>query len=283
MTHIDYEMSNEDYHNTELHPHFSSSDIKEVVKNSPLHWAIKQELPKKEPTPAMLLGSAVHAFILEPDKGEFVRGEGSGRTKDFKTQKEELAKEGKTLLPEATFDDALRIATKAMETNEYLAKLVKDKSFVAEASIFTECPETTLSIRCRPDGMIIPSETEILKGKRPIIFDIKTTNNIHPSTFFKDVKSWSYDIQAAFYLHTCAAAGIPIEKFVFFAVCKETGICQAHVLSELYLAHAHKRMLKAMSDLLDSQVSGRFTTGWEMENTIHLPQYLQDTTEDQPF
>ena len=258
MTHIDYEMSNEDYHNTELHPHFSSSDIKEVVKNSPLHWVIKQELPRKEPTPAMLLGSAVHAFILEPDKGEFVRGEGSGRTKDFKTQKEELAKEGKTLLPEATFDDALRIATKAMETNAYLVKLLKDKRFVAEASVFTECSETKLDIRCRPDGMIMPDD----KGKGGIIFDIKTTNNIHPSTFFKDVKSWSYDVQAAFYLHTCAAAKIPIEKFIFFAVCKETGICQAHVLSELYLAHAHKRMLKAMSDLLDSQVSGRFTTGW---------------------
>ena len=37
----------------------------------------KQELPKKEPTPAMQLGGAVHAFILEPNKGEFVRGEGS--------------------------------------------------------------------------------------------------------------------------------------------------------------------------------------------------------------
>tara|TARA_R100000329_G_scaffold122165_1_gene100772 strand:+ start:66 stop:905 length:840 start_codon:yes stop_codon:yes gene_type:complete len=279
MTHIDYEMSNEDYHNTELHPHFSSSDIKEVVKNSPLHWVIKQELPKKEPTPAMQLGSAVHAFILEPNKGEFVRGEGSARTKDFKKQKEELAKEGKTLLPEATFDDALRIATKAMETNAYLVKLLKDKRFVAEASVFTECSETKLDIRCRPDGMIMPDD----KGKGGIIFDIKTTNNIHPSTFFKDVKSWSYDVQAAFYLHTCAAAKIPIEKFIFFAVCKETGICQAHVLSELYLAHARQRMLKAMSDLLDSQVSGRFTTGWEMENTIHLPQYLQEATEEQPF
>ena len=128
MTHIDYEMSNEDYHNTELHPHFSSSDIKEVVKNSPLHWVIKQELPKKEPTPSMLFGSLVHAFIAEPEKGEFVRYEGSGRTKDFKTQKDELAKEGKTLLPEATFDDALRIATKAMETNAYLVKLLKDKN-----------------------------------------------------------------------------------------------------------------------------------------------------------
>lgn len=279
MTHIDYEMSNEDYHNAKLHPHFSSSDIKEVVKNSPLHWALKQELPKKEPTPAMLLGSAVHAFILEPDKGEFVRSEGSGRTKEFKKQKEELAKEGKTLLPEATFDDALRIATKAMETNAYLIKLLKHKRFVAEASIFTNCRETKLDIRCRPDGMIMPDD----KGKGGIIFDIKTTNNIHPSTFYKDVKSWSYDVQAAFYLHTCAAAKIPIEKFIFFAVCKETGICQAHVLSELYLAHARQRMLKAMSDLLDSQVSGRFTTGWEMENTIHLPQYLQEATEEQPF
>ena len=64
------DLTNEQYHDSETYPHFSSSDIKEVVKNSALHWALKQDEPKKEPTEAMLLGSAVHAFILEPQKNE---------------------------------------------------------------------------------------------------------------------------------------------------------------------------------------------------------------------
>ena len=74
MTHIDYAMSNEDYHDKDKHPHISSTDIKTVEKTSPLHWALKQSLPKKKPTPAMLMGSAVHAMISEPDKALFVRG-----------------------------------------------------------------------------------------------------------------------------------------------------------------------------------------------------------------
>ena len=48
MTHIDYEMSNEDYHDKKLHPHISSSDVKEVAKTSTLHWALKQARPRKE-------------------------------------------------------------------------------------------------------------------------------------------------------------------------------------------------------------------------------------------
>ena len=52
------DLTNEQYHDSDTYPHFSSSDIKEVVKNSALHWALKQDEPKKEPTEAMLLGSA---------------------------------------------------------------------------------------------------------------------------------------------------------------------------------------------------------------------------------
>ena len=59
MTYIDYAMSNEDYHDKDKHPHISSSDVKEIAKTSGLHWAIKQNLPRKPPTPAMKFGSAV--------------------------------------------------------------------------------------------------------------------------------------------------------------------------------------------------------------------------------
>ena len=71
-TKVDLEMSNEDYHDKSQHPHISSSDIKEIAASSVLHWAIKQDKPRKE-TPAMRLGSMLHSMILEPRKKQYVR------------------------------------------------------------------------------------------------------------------------------------------------------------------------------------------------------------------
>ena len=67
-----------------------------------------------------------------------------------------------------------------------------------------------------------------------------------------------------------------VDRFIFFAVCKDTGICTKHTLSELYLKYAEKQMFKAMAELLDAQISGKFSTGWPDENVIHLPSYLED-------
>ena len=73
ITKVDLEMSNADYHDKSQHPHISSSDIKEIAATSVLHWAIKQDKPRKETT-AMRMGSMLHSMILEPHKKEYVRG-----------------------------------------------------------------------------------------------------------------------------------------------------------------------------------------------------------------
>ena len=40
-------------------------------------------------------------------------------------------------------------------------------------------------------------------------------------------------------------------------------------------------MFKAMAELLDAQISGKFSTGWPDENVIHLPSYLEDEIMDE--
>ena len=114
------------------------------------------------------------------------------------------------------------------------------------------------------------------KLKTATLMDIKTTINVSPTGFAKEIKNWNYGVQAVFYMKCCKSIGLNVDRFIFFAVCKETGICTKHTLSELYLKYAEKQMFKAMAELLDAQISGKFSTGWPDENVIHLPSYLED-------
>ena len=273
MTHIDYEMSNEDYHDKEKHPHISSTDIKTVEKTSPLHWALKQSLPKKKPTPAMLMGSAVHAMISEPDKALFVRGLPNRlKRKEWAKMEEEAAAKGQTLLTEGEYDEARRISDTALETCDLLRSALSLKDMIVEASIFTQCMHSDLKIKCRPDMM---------SNELGYMWDIKTTTDNTPEGFAREVKRWGYDIQAAFYLHCAHCAGLDVNQFAFFAVDKETGICVAYELSELYMKYAEKRMFRVLDQLVEAEEANTLTTGWDSLNTIHLPPYLEDEYWDQ--
>ena len=272
MTHIDYTMSNADYHDKEKHPHISSSDVKAVHKKSLLHWALEQNMPRTE-SKAMLMGSAVHGMILEPEKKEFVRGLPNRlKRKEWAELEEKCAKNGQTLLTESEYDEAERITETAKQTCETLRYVLDHKRFVPEASIFTQCRDTKLPIKCRPDAMILPDE----HGKGGMLFDVKTTTDATPEAFQHEIKKWAYDLQAAFYIHTCQQAKININSFIFFAVEKPTGICVAYELSELYLSYGRRNMFRAMHEIAEAKETGNFTTGWDSINTIHMPSYLED-------
>jgi hypothetical protein len=268
MTYIDYAMPNEDYHNKELHPHLSSSDIKEVEKTSPLHWALKLEQPRKAPTPAMLAGSAIHAMISEPEKELFIRGLPDRRKRtEWAKLEEQAAKKGQTVLTEGEFDECQRIADTAIDTCVELQAALGEKDLAVEASIFTQCTWSDLKIKCRPDMMSLSKRT---------MWDIKTTTDNTKDNFPREIKRWSYDMQAAFYLHCAACAGLVIDRFIFLAVDKPTGVCVAYELSELYLKHAEKRMARVLDKLVEAESQGKFETGWERVNTIHLPSWMED-------
>lgn len=108
------------------------------------------------------------------------------------------------------------------------------------------------------------------------MWDIKTTTDNTKDNFPREIKRWSYDMQAAFYLHCAACAGLVIDRFIFLAVDKPTGVCVAYELSELYLKHAEKRMARVLDKLVEAENQGKFETGWERVNTIHLPSWMED-------
>ena len=278
-TKVDLEMSNADYHDKSKHPHISSSDIKEIAATSVLHWAIKQDKPRKE-TPAMRMGSMLHSMILEPHKREYVRGLPNRlKRKEWASMEQKAAIHDKILVTEGEYDEAQELAAIALDTCKLLRESVKKENFVAEASVFTQLDELDMAVKCRPDGLLMPTK----EGEQGIILDIKKTKATTPLEFEKEILRYSYDLQACWYLMTMRQAEMPCSKLYFIAVNGDTGVATVHELSELYLKYAEKRMYQAMHKLVDAQSSGKFDTGWDDVNVIHLPAWLEDELGEEPF
>ena len=278
-TKVDLEMSNADYHDKSQHPHISSSDIKEIAATSVLHWAIKQDKPRKE-TAAMRMGSMLHSMILEPRKEEYMRGLPNRlKRKEWAAMEERAKRQGKILVTEGEYDEAQELAAIALDTCKLLRESVKKENFVAEASVFTYLDDLNLAVKCRPDGLLMPTK----EGEQGIILDIKKTKATTPREFEIEVRKYGYAVQQVFYMEVMRQAEMPCSKFYFIAVNGDTGVATVHELSELYLKYAEKRMYQAMHKLVDAQSSGKFDTGWDDVNVIHLPAWLEDELGEEPF
>lgn len=171
---------------------------------SPAHYQASLK-ESHEPTKAMLIGSAVHAAVLEPDlfASEYIAWSGADkRTKIGKEEWAQVEASGKNILSMDDYCNVSAIA-KAVRQHETAGKLLKEGT--AEVSLFTEIED--VPSKCRMDWL------------RPgVIVDLKTTDNASPTGFAKSISNYSYDIQAAWYLDCCQSAGLDIETFVFVAV-----------------------------------------------------------------
>lgn len=163
-------------------PAISNSDIKALLKSPLEYWThswMNKNKPIKERTPAMILGTALHCFLLERDKffDEFIVMPKSETRRTFKSEEKQIIKE----------DDYQMIK----EMSEYLGQLpVVNKIFTngnAEVSIFWEDEETGLMCKCRPDYLT-----------KRYIADYKTIRSI--DQIKSNIYSGDYHIQHAFYM-----------------------------------------------------------------------------------
>ena len=112
-------MPNEEYH---AHPAIVSSAVKEVHMKALVHWHQGQH---KE-TPALNVGTAVHAMILEPDKKLVICGPESRRGKAWTEAKEQADRNGMTLLTQSDYAMCEAIAASVMGNSD-AALLVNDR------------------------------------------------------------------------------------------------------------------------------------------------------------
>lgn len=248
-------MTNEEYHST---GGISSSAVKTVFKKSLKHW--KGE--KRSATPAMAMGTAVHALLLEPERDLVVKGPKTKSSAAFKALKETISGD-QVLLTEVEYYTARAIAKGCM-ADPTCRKALEHPDRQNEVSIFADCPETKLALRTRPDSM-----------SEGIVYDVKTTIDSSPTGFATECARYAYPIQAAFYLYVCNLAEIEAKEFSFLAVEKTAPyIGHCHVVGPELMEWAHTKMMETLHVIAAAQKTENYGTGWGDYTILEKPRWL---------
>lgn len=224
------DMPNEHYHN---YKGISVSGLKQVMQ-SPAHYAYSEP---KEQTPEMILGTAIHCAILEPERyvkdymlleecknkqqpqykaavkamGENLIfkmiGNDSASKIDPEELKEMISSLGKqlVLIPK----DWQKVSGQVSAVQRNLTAMSHLGSGWPELSGFVECPDTGVIRRIRFDWLTCDL----------ISLDLKKCQDARKEAFDKSIFNYGYHIQAAFYNDTFALiAGQPLKAFKYLAI-----------------------------------------------------------------
>lgn len=199
------------------------SSLKKIA-DSPLHYwheVLNPEREKKEPTPAMVLGSAIHCLCLEGLETfakQYIRaGKFDRRTKEGKANYEAYleAKGDATELSWELWDQTHAVAAAVLKSPMAQA-LIEGANGHSEEVVQWFDKETGMLCKCKADRIqTIDHETYVV--------DLKTTRDASPQSFARDMANLRYHWQAAFYSDGVAASGDwgPVKGFIFIAVEKE--------------------------------------------------------------
>ncbi len=216
------DLSNEEYHGS---AGYSSSKLKMLIEQTPAH--LKHSFGvQTEPTENMLLGTAAHALVLEPEKfaTEFAVSEKfDGRTNAGKAGKAafEASNFGKTIITQATFDKAQAMADSVL-THPIASLLVSD--VIAESSVYwwyksmdaDDDSKYKTMVKVRPDALC---------RAYPVIVDLKTTVDGSYTGFIKSIQNFYYHVSAAMYLEGCNQCKPLLEEMGRMAFNKFVFVC----------------------------------------------------------
>lgn len=260
-------LSNEAYHALKA---VSPSQIK-VLARSPLHYFdqfLAEDREKKEPTPAMQVGTALHTAVLEPElwdqtiavpKHAFDR-----RTKAGKELAAEFEAEsaGKIVL---TPDDADRVRRMADAVHKHPAsKFLLELPGRREPSYTWKDPATGLECKTRPDWH---------SEDRRLVVDVKTTRDASREEFAKSIANFDYHVQAAW-----NQAALEAEQFLSLAIESERPYAVAvYPASGALIAAGQRRIEQAMTLLAECWKTGRWPGyGDLVQEPIDLPGWCRD-------
>jgi hypothetical protein len=210
-----YEMSNHDYHKV---PGLSCSAFKELLR-SPAHYK-HYITEKKEPTPAMAVGTAIHTAILEPDKFKDEIAIAPICDRRTKAGKDEYtafceASAGKTIITQADHENVIGMV-EGLQWCEAAVNLLS--SGFPELSVFATDPQHGFLWKVRPDWLT-PAGACV---------DVKKCQDASPQGFQKQIGSYGYHIQAALYMQVLTwATGKEHNRFFFIAIEEKPPHCCA--------------------------------------------------------
>ena len=260
-------MTSKDYHASDA---IGSTTIKAISVSPANHYFNKFKGSKSSQ-----IGTAIHAAILEPDlfERDFVMLPDATRaSKEYK----EIVKNGvdaENILVGSEVEK-VRLMIESYKLNadfqEYMAA-----DGASELSIFATCQRNGLQLKCRFDR---------IAKDYPYPVDVKSTKCVDWRSFSKDIKTFGYHIQAAYYLYVYElATGIKLNQFCFFAIenVAPHRNCM-YFLDAESLELGRKIMFEALDTLL-ACMSGEIekTQGMVLESQeIGVPAYVFDDEDE---
>ena len=172
----------------------------------------------QEPSEDMVLGSAFHKIVLEPETfyDEFaIMPNVDGRTTQGKLLKKQFdeTKGNKQVITQDQYDTICGMRDSIM-SNPYARKLINGN--IEQSMYFTD-DLTKVECKCRPDVWRKVAD-------RVVITDLKSAKSVMPNDFMRDVVKYHYDLQTAMYRDGASKVlGVPKDNidFVFIAVEKK--------------------------------------------------------------
>jgi hypothetical protein len=167
----------------------SSTGLKEILR-SPAHYQAYLTSERKE-TPALFLGTAIHAKLLEPalfDETYVIAPVGDKRAKEYKEF--EIANANKKILTPEQAEIIEGIATSVSMHTSASALL---RAGLVEHSIIWQDEETGIWLKIRPDCLCVDFDTGIC-------LDVKSTDDASHGAFLRSCINYNYDLSAALYV-----------------------------------------------------------------------------------
>lgn len=255
----------------------SKSGLDDLAKSPAYFYAKHLEKfrpPPEGPTAAQLTGTLAHCAILEPacfNHRYPTSPSDDKRTKAWKDFEATL-KPGQLPIKASEYDMAHAQRDGVLKVNPLRNALSRG---LAEVSAYWTDLETGVCCRCRPDW-VAPA------GDGVLLVDVKTCMDASPDGFAKDVASWRYDVQAAFYSDGYqAASGKNVKGFIFAAVEKVFPyLAAAYMLTDEDLEAGRAKYKNDLSIYAECMKTGNWPGYGSEVQLLALPHWYNNNPEE---
>ena len=236
-----FKMPDHLYHNT-LTPGLSSSGMKTIDRKCLRVYRYFKDNPTFKTTDALVIGRAVHSFILEPKEfnKEFAFYPSKLRKNSAAYNKYVDMNQGKTLLKDSV-QEMLDGIKKSIEDFGFMP-IIKEAQ--KELAIFTHDSTNNVVLRVKADAV-----------HTKVVIDLKSTTSANPKDFSRTIAEYDYDLQHWLYLRVCELAKLPKAAFMFLAVEKESPyMCSAITINQedinVYTSKLAEQIIKEYGDAI---------------------------------
>ena len=274
-------ISNAEYHALD---YVSKSHLDEVNK-SPFHYWDKYINPNRveiEPTKQMLLGSAMHTMVLEPElfEKEYIVESANAPKRPTAIQRNAKKPSSQTLDAIAYWEefDKKAVGKNLISIDDYerltiMKQRIFDHPAASTILSLSGVAEQSYQWKDNQTGEICKSRPDFHTDDGTLIVDLKTTSDASELGFQKSVHNFRYHVQAGFYLRSIKEA----EQFVFIAVeSKPPYLVAVYNASPEMIAAGNRVADKNLATLAECRKSGKWTGYSEEITTLDLPRFNND-------